>query len=367
MGGNAIAFVILGVFVVMIVVAVVLVVKTMKKMNATDGGAVASTKNTATAQAFLPFVDINDDVIDLGGFKYRGIIECTSTNYFLKTEAEKEIIEQSFRNFLNTIQYPITFYIQTKELNYGRILETLRNDIENTKVDCPRLVAYAEQYYKEIENLKYTIENSKQKKKYIIVPYEETIEMNELNNKEKAEYSKKELDSRIMMLIENLASVGIKGTRLDTAGLIELMYSVYHRDEDAAIDSILDGDYMEYIVSGLNKAQKQDSLQKAIMVLQECESNMRFNVVNDRNPQRANELFTAITKNIEELKTGLAEIQNRGGLNNLANDEELFDILGRDDEDMFANAEYSRGENRDNIKVFDPSQYLDDFDSDIQM
>ena len=61
---ESIGLIIVGVFVVMVVVAIVLVVKTMKKMNATDGGAVASTKNTATAQAFLPFVDINDDVID---------------------------------------------------------------------------------------------------------------------------------------------------------------------------------------------------------------------------------------------------------------------------------------------------------------
>ena len=99
--GSALPIIILVVFLVMIIVAVVLVMKTMKKMNATDGGAVASTKDMSTAQAFLPFVDINEDVIDLGGFKYRGVIECTSTNYHLKTEAEKEIIEQSFRNFLN--------------------------------------------------------------------------------------------------------------------------------------------------------------------------------------------------------------------------------------------------------------------------
>jgi len=364
--GNLLPIIILVIFLFMIVVAVVLVTKTMKKMNATDGGAVASTKDMTTAQAFLPFVDINEDVIDLGGFKYRGIIECTSTNYHLKTEAEKEIIEQSFRNFLNSIQYPITFYIQTKELNYGKILETLEQDIENTKQDCPRLVNYAEQYYREIANLKNTINNSKQKKKYIIVPYEETIDMNELSVDEKKEYSKRELESRINMLIDNLSSIGIKGTRLNTGDLIELMYSVYHRDEDAVIDNIVDGDYMETIVSGLNAAQKQDALQKAIMILQEAESRMRFNVVSDRNPERANELFMAITKNIEELKGGLADIQNRGGLENLATDEELFDILD-DDTDMFEDAEYSKGQNRDNISVFNPNLYNDNFDSDIPM
>lgn len=357
--------IILVIFLAMIIVAVVLVVKTMKKMNATDGGVVASTKNMDNAQAFLPFVDINDDVIDLGGFKYRGIIECTSTNYHLKTEAEKDIIEQSFRNFLNAIQYPITFYIQTKELNYGKILETLQQDIENTKQDCPRLVNYAEQYYLEIANLKNTINNSKQKKKYIIVPYEETITMNELSADEKKEYSKRELDSRISMLIDNLASIGIKGTRLSSSDLIELMYSVYHRDEDAVIDNIVDGDYMATIVSGLNAAQKQDALKKAIMILQDAESSMRFNVVSDRNPERANELFMAITKNIEELKNGLADIENHGGINNLANDEELFNILTNDE--MFENAEYFRGENRDNVSVFNPDLYADNYDSDIPM
>ena len=110
---------------------------------------------------------------------------------------------------------------------------------------------------------------------------------------------------------------------------------------------------------------KQDALKKAIMILQDAESSMRFNVVSDRNPERANELFMAITKNIEELKNGLADIENHGGINNLANDEELFNILTN--EEMFENAEYFRGENRDNISVFNPDLYADNYDSDIPM
>ena len=358
--------IILVVFLSAIVVAVVLVVKTMKKMNAMDEGVIASTQNLETAQAFLPFVDVTDGVIDLGGFKYRGIIECSSTNYHLKTEAEKEIIEQSFRNFLNSVQHPISFYVQTKELNYSKILETLQQDIAYTEAECPRLTNYAKQYYIEISNLKETIDNSKQKKKYIIVPYEDAINMGNLNNKEKAEHSKKELATRMNMLIDNLSSVGIKGTRLDTGGIIELLYSVYHRDEDVVIDNIVDGDYMETIVSGLTPAQKQDSLQKAIMILQAAESSMRFNVVDARNPQKANNVFMAITKNLEELKSGLADIQNRGGLENMASPDELIDMWTNAG-DILEDAEYSRGENRDNISVFNPALYEDNFDSDIEM
>jgi hypothetical protein len=336
------AIAILIIFLLMVGGAAFLVVTTMKKLNATDGGAVASTKSMDNAQAFLPFVDINDDLIDLGGFKYRAIIECTSVNYALKTEAEKNIIESSFRNFLNTLQYPISFYIQTKELNYAKILETLAEDVEQTKIDCPALENYSKIYYEEISHLKETIQNSKQKKKYIIIPYEDTVEMNELSPKEKEEYSKKELHARVSMIVENLSTMGIKGTRLDTRDLIELMYSIYHRDDDAVVENIVDGDYLETIVSGLTLTQKQDALQKAISILQETESKLRFGVINDKNPKRANELFLAITKNINELKGGLTDIENRGGLTILSSDEELFERLNeesRENEEMFNNIE----------------------------
>lgn len=334
-----VGIIIIIIFLVLVVGAVFMVISTMKKLNGTDGGVVASTKTMDNAQAFLPFVDINDDVIDLGGFKYRAIIECTSVNYGLKTNAEKDIIEQAFRNFLNSLQYPISFYIQTKEVNYMKILETLSADVEQTKVDCPSLEHYAQIYYDEISHLKETIENSKQKKKYIIIPYEDAITMNELNPKEKEEYSKKELISRVSMLVENLSSMGVKGTILNTGDLIELMYSIYHRDDDAIVENIVNEDYMQTIVSGLTDAQKQDALQKAIGILQDAESKLRFGVVNDRNPEKANELFMAITKNLNELKNGLTDIENRGGLNVLSTDEELFDRLGEENEEMFDNIE----------------------------
>jgi len=320
--------------------AVFLVMTTMKKLNGTDGGVIASTKNMDNAQSFLPFVDISEDVINLGGFKYRAIIECTSVNYALKTDVEKNIIETSFRNFLNTLQFPVSFYLQTKEVNYMNILETLEKDVAQSKIDCPKLEHYAQIYYDEISHLKETIQNSKQKKKYIIVPYEDTIVMNELTPKEKEDYSRTEMNTRVTMLMENLPSMGIRGTRLDTGDLIELMYSIYHRDDDAIVENIVDGDYMKTIVSGLSQAQKQDALQQAIGILQDAESKLKFGVVNDRNPEKANELFMAITKNINELKSGLTDIESRGGLSILSSDEELFDKLDEDrdeTEEMFEN------------------------------
>ena len=64
--------------------------------------------NIKTMQEFLPFEDIRDNTIILSNHKYRAIIECSATNYNLKTPAERALIEASFQQFLNTITFPIT-------------------------------------------------------------------------------------------------------------------------------------------------------------------------------------------------------------------------------------------------------------------
>ena len=71
----------------------------------------------STAQEFLPFDDIKDGMIILGGHKYRAVIECSSTNYNLKTDKEKEIIEISFQRFVNSLTFPINLLYSNK--GYG--------------------------------------------------------------------------------------------------------------------------------------------------------------------------------------------------------------------------------------------------------
>ena len=125
-------FIILFIFIAVIGGMVFAVIKTLKKTDQTMTGAVADPKTISTAQDFLPFNDIDNNMIDLGGFKYRMIVECSSTNYNLKTGSEKEMIEMAFQRFLNSLQFPVTFYIQTKEIDNSKMLLQLEGDIVDT-------------------------------------------------------------------------------------------------------------------------------------------------------------------------------------------------------------------------------------------
>ena len=51
-----------------------------------------------SAQEFLPFEDITNNMIVLGNHKYRAVLVCSSTNYQLKTAGEREQIEMAFQS-----------------------------------------------------------------------------------------------------------------------------------------------------------------------------------------------------------------------------------------------------------------------------
>lgn len=318
-------WIILIVFIGIIVGMVIFMKKTLAKMNGTDGGIAVPTTNMKTAQEFLPFIDVEDDVLDLGGFKYRMIIEVSSVNYGLKTSVEQNMVEGSFRKFLNSVSYPMTFFIQTKEINYGNIVSSLREEIDETVQTYPNLAEYAERYFNNIVTLKQQINTTKQKRKYIIIPYEETIKMTELTPEEKKSYSMKEIKRRAEGIVDGITSIGLVAKVLSTQDIIELLYSMYHRDDDSVIEELGAGGYFTEVVTKEGEDyEKPDELKQAIEILNEAENRFRFKILDHKLNSNAMDLFDAITQDINKMKRGLIDIEANGGYDSLKSLEDLF-------------------------------------------
>ena len=71
----ALLIIVLIVFFGLIIGAIVAVKMTLKKLDNQSSGVVVDSSNIKTAQQFLPFKDVSDGILDLGGFKYRKIID----------------------------------------------------------------------------------------------------------------------------------------------------------------------------------------------------------------------------------------------------------------------------------------------------
>lgn len=203
-----------------------------------------------SAQEFLPFEDIADDMILLGNHRYRAVLVCSSTNYELKTPGEREQIELAFQRFLNSVSWPITFFLQTKVIDNTMRLENLQRGLSKTIATFPNIAAYAEQYLEDMRHLNERLQNSQQKRRYVVVTYDNVDELNELTEDEKAVHAAKELRLRCQQLQANLNDVGVKSRMLSTSELVELVYSTYYRDDYSYAAAISDEDAFALIVKG---------------------------------------------------------------------------------------------------------------------
>lgn len=282
--------------------AVIAVIKQLNKIdsNNTDKSIL---NDIETAQDFLPFEDIKDGVINMGGHDYRAIIECSSTNYNLKTSKEKEIIEISFQRFLNSLTFPIYFFIQTKILDNTRLLEQIKSEINEVVKEHSQMETYANIYFNEMSNLSDYIGNNKQKKKYIIVPFNEAINLEKLSNKEKYEYSIKEVKQKASILIDGLSSMGVKATLLDTRGLAELVYSTYHKDNFSHYENIVSGEFLSLIVNGeKNYEEELTNDMKIDWILYEAQTRIRDEITNKEIPKHLKNEYEEIIQNLDNLR-----------------------------------------------------------------
>lgn len=207
-------------------------------------------KDIETAQEFLPFIDIKDSMIHMGNNQYRAILEVSSINYDLKTDKEQRVIEMSYSQFLNSLMFPITMFISTREIDNTSYLKRLKDDYEAMLEVYPEMYEYANSNIQDMTTLNQQLGTTRQKKKYIIIPYDEANELSMQSDDEKYEYSGRELATRAKMIQEGLMNINIQTNVLTTQEILELMVTTYHRNGTSHAEEIWSKEYLSMIVEG---------------------------------------------------------------------------------------------------------------------
>lgn len=238
--------------------------------------------NGDTTQEMLPFEDIKDSMIHLGNFRYRAVIKVSSLNYNLKTEKEQDVIELSYQRFLNSLSHPIQMVVYTKMMDNTKMLESLKDDILQSLQDFPILKEYGEYYYNEMANIYDNIGNNKEKKKYIIVPYDEAAELTNSTDQEKYEYAMNELQNRCLLVIDGLQSLGLQADFLKSDELIDLLYTVYHKDSANQSENISSGDFLSLLVDGDDKLMDLSHKARLDWILYETQKRLEMELSTDK-------------------------------------------------------------------------------------
>ncbi|MBP3256172.1 MAG: hypothetical protein J6M60_06795 [Clostridia bacterium] len=305
---------------------------------------------TESIMNFLEFDTIVDNMISQkDGMRYVMVIECQGINYDLMSQVEKNAVEESFVQFLNTIRYPIQIYTQTRTINLEDSIQTYKAKVDEAKLELDKEERKYEEmrrsgrYPDDVMNKQY-IEVTKRKnlyeygkdiiyntermsknknvlnkKYYVVVPYYlEEVNDEKMDKAEQRSYAFSELYTRCQSIMRTLSSCEINSRVLSSDELVELLYMAYNRDDaevygvDKAIKAGYDElyttaqDVVEKQMKELDKEIEQKALKKAQQTVYEVRSDKQ-RILDERRRTKASLIEELAKTMIDENKTIIGE------------------------------------------------------------
>jgi hypothetical protein len=202
---------------------------------------ITRSSSSSTSQQFVDVAEVKDDAIVLKNGTLRGVLNVSAINYDLKSTQEQEAIIDQYKNFLNSLDFPIQILINSRKIN----IEKYINFIERKEKDQPsELLRFQISEYKNFIQHLVSVSNIMDKNFYIIIPFS-SIENREkgifdsissLFNPRKSIVAKRELFEtcrnqlfqRMDHIMASLSGIGLKMAPLKTKELIELLYNSYN-------------------------------------------------------------------------------------------------------------------------------------------
>lgn len=202
---------------------------------------------TKPSQEFVPIQEVRDGVVVLKDGSFRGILLCSSMNFALKSQDEQQAIIVQFQNFLNTLDFSLQIFIQSRRLDIRPYLALLE---ERYRVQVNDLMKIQTREY--IDFIRNFTENTNIMTKtfFLIVPYSPTIvqtgnnpvskmfqkkgENPEESLKKKMELfeeSRLQLQERLSVVEQGLTRCGLRTIQLGTEEVIELYYKIFNPGE----------------------------------------------------------------------------------------------------------------------------------------
>lgn len=179
---------------------------------------------------------------------FRAVIACKSINFDLMSTTERESVELSYQNFLNSLTHPIQILIRSQRVDIGPYMERL-GEIRKAQ-DNMLLGILMDDYIDFIDQLSQEA-NIMNKSFFIAVPYYTTGDGSNLVEQSKGFFSKllpkaknsitkidavtfqkakDELKNRVDSITSGLYQLGVQSVQLNTKELGELYYNTYNPD-----------------------------------------------------------------------------------------------------------------------------------------
>lgn len=204
-------------------------------------------KSSKATQDFVPIKEVRDGIVILKDDSLCAILMASSTNFALKSIDEQEAVLMQYKNFLNSLDFPVQFFVQSRKLEIEPYLETLRDTLKTQTNDL--LAIQTKEYIEFVKDL-VAQTNIVSKSFYVVVPYKPAAlsvaksvgggglfsffsgsSASGTQSNDNFTQSKTQLEQRVIVVQSGLSSTGIKSVLLNTEEVIELFYKLYNPGE----------------------------------------------------------------------------------------------------------------------------------------
>ncbi len=200
-----------------------------------------------STQKYLQFSEVHDDTLVLKNGGLRAILQVSSMNFNLKSEAEQNAIIHSYQSFLNALDFPVQILVRSRKLDidhYIADLEHRHSQISNPLLQqqmgdyidyISRLVEYSDIMEKRFFVV-VPLNPARAQKKGIFASFLEYIQPEDsvekiIQRKREFKNLKRKLDARIQTVKTALENCGLGVKQLRTEEIIQLFYQAYNPDK----------------------------------------------------------------------------------------------------------------------------------------
>jgi hypothetical protein len=180
--------------------------------------ALQKSKNKVSSRTQIAIKGAKDGILLLPHGQYRAVLEVSSLNFELKSEAEQDIIIDTYESFLNSVGVGLQILIRTREIDMDKYLEDLGERLEGEAEPI-----YRQQLLNYDEFIRSLIQSNKilTRRFYIIVPHTTAGKM-------EFELVKEQLGITVDIIAKGMMRLGMHARELSSLEILDLFYSFYN-------------------------------------------------------------------------------------------------------------------------------------------
>ncbi len=178
--------------------------------------------NKVSSRNQIAIKEVRDGILVLPNREHRLIIETSSVNFELKSEAEQDVLIDSFQTFLNSLPSQIQILVRIREVDIDQYVDSIEA-LKNTENEP----LYLEQISDYTQFIRQLVSGNKilSRRFYIILPYRPTAK------KTVFELAKAQLNLTQDLVTKALEKLGMKARVLNSLEILSLFYSFYNKGQ----------------------------------------------------------------------------------------------------------------------------------------